>query len=69
VPDAQQINARSRLTSEAALRDNRLSRLPSSGSNSRTNTDGGRIHTSKIRDASRFDNDRPFPVDRYETEH
>src|SRR5829696_7421623 len=47
VPDAQQINARSRLTSEAALRDNRLSRLPSSGSNSRTNTDGGRIHTSK----------------------
>src|SRR5215213_1371295 len=47
VPDAQQINARSRLTSEAALRDNRLSRLPSSGSNSRTHTGGGRIHTSK----------------------
>jgi hypothetical protein len=48
VADAQQINARSRLASDAALRDKRLSRLPSSGNRSRTNTDGGRIATSKI---------------------
>src|SRR5829696_3234980 len=49
VADAQQINARSRLTSDAALRESRLSRLPSSGNSSLTNTDGGRITTSKLR--------------------
>jgi len=48
VADAQQINARSRLTSDAALRDKRLSRLPSSSESSRTNTSGGRISTSMI---------------------
>src|SRR5215216_1962019 len=48
VADAHTINARSRLTSDAALRESRLSRLPSSGNSSLTNTDGGRITTSKL---------------------
>ncbi len=48
VADAQQINARSRLTSEDALRESRLSRLPRSGNSSLTNTDAGRIATSKL---------------------
>src|SRR5215207_9790933 len=47
VAEAHTISARSRLASDAALRDSRLSRLPSSGNNSRTNTDGGRIQTSR----------------------
>src|SRR3954447_13542806 len=48
VADAHTINARSRLTSDAALRESRLSRLPSSGNRSLTNTDGGRITTSRL---------------------
>ena len=45
------------LLSSLPRRDNRFSRLPSSGNNGLTNTDGGRIITSSS-DTPHFDNDR-----------
>jgi len=67
--DASGIAARWRVEKCLAFLESCLSRWPSAGLRDRTNTDGGRMTTSKVGFPSQFDVSAEFPVKRWATAH